>query len=63
MKVKRRVVRKAMEAGFVGLFLAGIVVALAVLAILLGAVVTTAWPHLRPSLVTNYAEYRLAYSS
>lgn len=59
MKAKGRGARKATEIGFVALFLAGIVVALAVLAILLGAIVTTAWPYLRPTLLTNFADYRV----
>src|SRR5688572_1014110 len=63
MRAKRRVTRRAMETGFVVLFAAGILVALAVLGILLGAIATAAWPFLRPSLVTNFADYRPAYAA
>lgn len=58
MKPKRRVVRKVTETSFVALFLVGILVVLSVLGILLAGILTTAWPHLTPSLVTNYADYR-----
>lgn len=63
MKARRRMTRKVMEWGFIALFLAGILLALAVLGILLGAVVTSAWPFLRPSLLTNFADYRPAHAA
>lgn len=58
MKARRRVTRKITEMGFVGLFLVGIVIALAILGVLLGAIVTTAWPFLGPQLITNFPEFR-----
>lgn len=53
MKPKSLRVRRAKERIFVGAFLAGILVALAVLGTLLASVLATAWPYLRPSLVLN----------
>ncbi len=58
MKPKSRVVRKAKEAGFVIIFLAGIGVALGVLGVLLASLIVTAAPYLTPTLITNYANYQ-----
>jgi phosphate transport system permease protein len=55
MRPKRRILRKGIEVAFVALFMGGILVSLGVLAILLGAILTTAWSHLTPALVLNWA--------
>lgn len=49
--------RRAKELIFVGLFLVSIAVALATVVILLGSVVATALPALRPSVVFNFASF------
>lgn len=54
MKPKSLSVRRAKERIFVGAFIGGILLALAILAILLATIVATAWPYLRPSLVLNF---------
>jgi len=57
MRPRPRVLRKATETAFVGLILGGILVALGVLAILLAAILGTAWLYLTPTIVTSYANY------
>lgn len=47
--------RKAKEATFVSVFLASIVAAVGTLAVLLGTVIATALPYMRPEIVLNYA--------
>jgi len=49
--------RRATELIFVGLFLVSIAVALATVIILLGSVVATALPSLRPSVLLNFASF------
>ncbi|MGI0149583.1 MAG: phosphate ABC transporter permease PstA [Thermoplasmata archaeon] len=55
MKSRSLAVRHFKERLFVAGFMAGIGVALAVLAILLGSILEAAWPRLTPSLLLNYA--------
>jgi len=55
MKRKSLRVRRLKERLYVAGFLAGVGVALAILALLLGSILQAAWPHLTPSLVLNYA--------
>jgi len=55
MKPKSLRVRRLKERLYVAGFLAGVGVALAILALLLGSILQAAWPHLTPSLVLNYA--------
>ncbi|HLB67284.1 MAG TPA: phosphate ABC transporter permease PstA [Thermoplasmata archaeon] len=55
MRLKSLRLREAKEYTFVAVFLVSIVAALGTLAILLGSVVSTALPYLRPEVVLNYA--------
>lgn len=55
MKLRSLRLRKAQELAFVTVFLLSIVLALGTLAVLLGSVVSTALPYLRPEIVVNYA--------
>jgi len=55
VKAKSLAVRRLKERLYVTGFLAGIGLALAVLAILLGSILQSAWPRLTPALVLNYA--------
>ena len=57
MTPRSRRARGWTEIGFVAVFVASILVALAVLAILLGSVLLEAAPYLRPTLLTNYANF------
>lgn len=55
MKPRRLSVRRAIEKAFLGAFIAGIGVALLVLAVLIGSILYTAWPWLTPAIVLNFA--------
>ena len=58
MRPRSRARRRVLEWVFAGVFAACIVVALSILAILLGSVVAEALPYLRPSVVLNFASHR-----
>lgn len=55
MKPRSLRTRKAKELTFVAVFLVSIVLSLGTLAVLLGSVLATALPYLRPEVVVNYA--------
>lgn len=55
MKAKRLAVRRLKERLYLAGFLAGIALALGVLALLLASIIQAAWPRLTPALVLNYA--------
>ena len=55
MKLRSLRARKAKEFSFVAVFLVSIIAALGTLAVLLGSVLSTALPYLRPEVVLNYA--------